>query len=53
MTAETVVFHSGPKFMCFVVQFYEKFWFWFQTRIEPKNVYAEIWPVLEIASLNV
>ena len=53
MDTETLILHSGQKFMCFVVHFYEKFWFWYQTGIVPKKVYAVIWPLLEISSLNV
>ena len=51
--AEALIFQSGPKFLCFVVQFYKKFWFWCQTRIVPEKTYAKIWPVLEITPLNV
>ena len=50
--AEALIFQSGPKFLCFVVQFYKKFWFWCQTRIVPEKIYAKIWPVLEITSLK-
>ena len=52
MDTETLVLHSGQKFMCFVVHFHKKFWFWYQTEIVPKKVYAAIWPILEISSLN-
>ena len=52
MDAETLVLHSGPKFLCFVVYFYKYFWFWYQTEIVSEKVYAVIWPVLEITSLN-
>ena len=52
LDAETLVFHSGPKFMCFLVDFYKYFWFWCETEIVSKKVYAMIWPVLEITSLN-
>ena len=37
LAAETLVFQSDQKFMRFVVGFYEKFWFWYQTRIVPKK----------------
>ena len=50
LDAETLVLHSGPKFLCFVVHFYKYFWFWYQTEIVSKKVYAVIWPVLEITS---
>ena len=50
--AETLPFQPGQKFLCFVVHFYEKFWFWCQTKIVPEKVYAGIWAVLEITSLN-
>ena len=50
--AETLPFQPGQKFLCFVVHFFEKVWFWCQTKIVPKKVYAGIWPVLEITSLN-
>ena len=50
--AETLPLQPGPKFLCFVVHFFEKVWFWCQTKIVPENVYAWIWPVLEITSLN-
>ena len=52
LAAETLVFQSDQKFLCFVVQFHEKFWFLYQTRIVPEKVYARIWPVLEITSLK-
>ena len=52
MDAETLVLHSGPKLLCFVVCFYKYFWFWFQTEIVSEKVYAVIWPVLEITSLK-
>ena len=52
LDAETLVFHSGPKFLCFLVDFYKYFWFWCQTEIMSEKVYAVIWPVLEITSLN-
>ena len=52
LCAETLVLLSGQKFVCFVVHFYEKFWFWYQTGIVPKKVYAVIWPLLEISSLK-
>ena len=47
MVTETLVLHSGQKFMCFAVHFHEKFLFWYQTGIVPENVYAAIRPVLE------
>ena len=53
MDTDTLVLHSGQKFMCFVVQFHEKFRFWNQIRIVPEKVYAVIWPLLEISSLKV
>ena len=53
LDAETLVFHSGPKFLCFLVDFYKYFWFWCQTEIVSEKVYAVIWPVLEITSLKV
>ena len=53
MDAETQVFHPGPKFLCFTLYFYWYFWFWYQTEIVPEKVYAVIWPVLEITSLNI
>ena len=52
LAAETLVLHSGPKFMCLVVHFDKYFWFWYQTRIVPEKVYAAIRPVLEITSLK-
>ena len=52
METETLVLHSGPKFLCFVVHFYKYFRFWYQTEIVSKKVYAVIRPVLEITSLN-
>ena len=52
LDAETLVFHSGPKFLCFLVDFYKYFWFWCQTEIVSKKVYAVIWPVLKITSLK-
>ena len=52
LDAETLVFHSGPKFLCFLVDFYKYFWFWCQTEIVSEKVYAVIWPVLEITSLK-
>ena len=51
-TAETFVFQSHKKFLCFVIQFHDKFWFWCQTRILSKKVYAGIYPLLEITSLK-
>ena len=48
LAAETLVLHSGPKFTCLVV----RFWFRCQTTIVSEKVYAAIWPVLEITSLN-
>ena len=53
LDAETLVLHSGPKFLCLVVYFYKHFWFWYQTGIVSEKVYAAIWPVLEITSLKV
>ena len=52
LDAETLIFHSGPKFLCFLVDFYKYFWFWCQTEIVSEKVYAVIWPVLEITSLK-
>ena len=52
LDAETLVFHSGPKFLCFLVDFYKYFWFWCQTEIVSEKVYAVIWPVLKITSLK-
>ena len=52
LDAETLVFHSGPKFLCFLVDFYKYFWFWCQTEIVSEKVYAVIWSVLEITSLK-
>ena len=52
MDAETLVLHSGPKFLCFVVHFYKYIWFWYQTEIVSEKVYAVIWPVLKINSLK-
>ena len=53
LDAETLVFHSGPKFFCFLVDFYKYFWFWCQTEIVSKKVYAVIWPVSQIRSLSI
>ena len=52
MDAETLVLHSGPKFLCFIVYFYKYFWFWYQTEIVSEKVYVVIWTVLEITSLK-
>ena len=52
MDTETLVLQSGQKFMCFEVHFCEKFWFWHQTGIVCEKVYAVVWPLLEISSLN-
>ena len=52
LDAETLILHSGPKVLCFVVPFYKYLWFWYQTEIGFEKVYAVIWPVLEITSLN-
>ena len=52
LDAESLVLHSGPKFLCFVVDFYKYFWFWYQTENVSEKVYAAILPVLEITSLN-
>ena len=52
LDAETLILHSGPKFLCFVVHFYKYFWFWYQTKIVSEKVYAVIWPILEMTSLN-
>ena len=49
---ETLVLHSGPKFLCFVEHLYKYFCFWYQTEILSEKVYAVIWPVLEITSLE-
>ena len=40
MDAETLVLHSGPKFLCFIVYFYKYFWFWYQTGILSEKVLA-------------
>ena len=53
MDTETLILHSGQKFMCFVVHFHKKFYFWHQTGIVSKKVYAVIWPLLETSSLNI
>ena len=50
--AETLILHSGPKFLCFVVHLYKYFWFWYQTEIMSEKDYAVIWPVIEITSLK-
>ena len=42
LDAETIVLHSGPKFLCFVVPFYKYLWFWYQTEIDSEKVYAVI-----------
>ena len=52
LDTETLVLRLGPKFLCFVVHFYEYFWFWYQTEIVSKKVYAMVWLVLEITALN-
>ena len=52
LAAETLIFQSDQKFMYFVVKFNAKFQFWCKTRNVPKKIYAEIWPVEEITSLN-
>ena len=52
LDAETIVLHSGPKLLCFVVHFYKYFWFWYQTGIVSEKVYAVVWSVLEISSLK-
>ena len=52
LDAESLILHSGPKFLCFIVDFYKYFWFWYQTENVSEKVYAAIWPVLEITSLN-
>ena len=52
LDAETLVLHSGLKFLCFVEHFYKYFWFWYQTDNVSEKVYAQIWPVLEITSLK-
>ena len=52
LEAETLVLHSGPKFLRFKVHFYKYFWFWYQTENVYEKVYAQIWPVLEITSLK-
>ena len=49
---ETLILHSGSKFLCFVVHFYKYFWFCYQTGFVSKKVYAVIWSVLEITSLK-
>ena len=53
LDAETLVLHSGPKFLCLVVHFYKYFWFWCQTRLVSEKVYAAFWLVLEITSLKI
>ena len=52
LDAETVVLRSGQKFSCFVVHFCKYVCFGYKRKIVSKKVYALIWPVLEIASLN-
>ena len=52
MDTETLVLHLGQKFMGFVAHFHKKFWFWYKTGILPEKVYAAIWPISEISSLN-
>ena len=52
LDTETLLLHSGPKFLCFVVVFYKYFWFWYETKIVSEKVYAGIWPVLEIIPLK-
>ena len=52
LDAETLILHSGPKFLCFVVHFCKYFWFWCQTEIVYVNVYAAILAVLGITSLK-
>ena len=52
LAAETFISHSGSKFMFLVVPFHTYFWLWCQTEIISKEVYAAIWPVLEVTSLN-
>ena len=52
LDAETLVFHSGPKYLCFVVHFHKYFRFWYKTEIMSEEVYAVIWPFLEITSLK-
>ena len=52
LDTETLLLHSGPKFLRFVVYFYKYSWFRYQTEIVPEKVYAVIWPVLEITSLK-
>ena len=37
MDAETLILHSGPKFLCFLVHFDIYFWFWYQTEIMSKK----------------
>ena len=53
LDAETLVLHSGPKFMCLLVHFYRYIWFWNQTEIVSKKIYAVICSVLKITSLNI
>ena len=52
LDAETLILHSGPKFLCFVGPFYKYLWFWYQTKIGFEKNYAMIWPVLEITPLK-
>ena len=52
LDAETLVLHSGSKSLCFLVHSHMYLWFWYQTEIVSKKVYAVILPVLEITSLN-
>ena len=52
LDTETLILHSGPKFLCSAVYFHKNFWLWYQTEIVSKKVYAVIWPVLEITSLK-
>ena len=52
LDAKSLVLHSGPKLLCFVVHLYKYFWFWYQTEIVSKKVYAMIWLFLEIISLK-
>ena len=52
LDTETLVLHSGPKILCVLVHSNMYFWFMYQTEIVSKKVYAVIWPVLEITSLN-
>ena len=53
MDTETLVLHHGQKFLSFVVHFYKKFLFWYQTGIVPEKGYATILPILEVSPINI